>query len=249
MKAWHVLITGGSAGIGLSIAERLVAEGAVVHLTGRKAQPLEAARRRLGDRAHIYAGDVGDAGQRISVLRTLTERSGGRLDGLVLNAAKYGYKPLLQLADTEVEAYFRTNTMSLVPWVNGCHPLLLRGEGKAVLFISSTLSERPVPGTGPYAASKAAMNILAKCYALELARDQIRVNAILPGVVDTGIHEPQGPTDPSRAEKMADLAKIHPLGRVGFPIDIAEAALFLLSRKAEWITGSLFTVDGGVSIA
>ena len=249
MNSRHFLITGGSSGIGLSLAEKLVADGATVHLTGRNDQALQKVRASLGEQAFVYAGDVSDQIHLSELVERVGKRTGHSLDGLIINAAKYGYKPLLEQDGTDFEDYFQTNTTSAFHLVKGCYPLLKKGTGKSVLFISSTLSTRPVPGTGAYAASKAALNCLAQTFALELAPEKIRVNVILPGVVDTGIHNPAAPGDPSKAEKLAALAPLHPLGRVGNATEIADAAHFLLSHKTKWVTGSLFYVDGGISIA
>ena len=248
MEEGHYLITGGSSGIGFELAKTLVNRGAHVHLTGRRRRFLEQRAAELGPRALAYPGDVSSVADRLELIEKVTQNAPNGLDGLVINAAMYGYQPLLSQSLEEFEQYFQTNTVSSFHLVQLAHPLLKRGSGKAVLFISSTLGNRPVPGTGAYAATKAALNSLAQSYALELAPDQIRVNALLPGVVDTAIHEPKTPGDPSRQEKIKQLAPLHPLGRVGLPGDIAAAAAFLLSAESSWVTGSLFFVDGGISL-
>lgn len=249
MKGWHVLITGGSSGIGWALAQALHADGAIVHLCARGAEALDAAAAQLGDRVHTYACDTADAAARRAMVAELGARSGGRLDGLVVNAAMYAYTPLLEEDDEHLLDYFKVNTLPAFALVKLCRPLLLAGEGRSILFISSTLATRPVPGVGAYAASKAAMNSLAKSYALELAPERLRVNAILPGVVNTPIHDPQAPGELRREDKLAMLAQSHPLGRVGEPEDVARAARYLLSAEAGWVTGSLFYVDGGISLA
>ncbi len=249
MKGWHVLITGGGSGIGLSLAARLARAGATVHLSGRREATLQAAVAQIGANARAYVGDAASATDRQRLFEALAKETGGRLDGLVVNAAKYGFAPLLDMGAEEIEAFFRVNAMSAIHFVQKAHPLLMKGVGKSILFVSSTLGAKPIEGVGAYAASKAAMNSLARSFALELAKDGIRVNAVLPGVVDTPIHNPQSANDPSRADKMEQLGSLHPLGRVGEPDEIAEAAAFLLSPQSSWTTGSLFFVDGGVSLA
>lgn len=248
MKDTHYLITGGSSGIGLAIAQALHEKGAFVHICCRDQDRLNAALERIGPRCLAYQGDVAIPAERTAMMDAVASASGGRLDGLVVNAAKYGFCNLLDMSAQDVDAYFQVNVISSFDLIRLAHPLLLKGTGKSILTISSTLGERPIPGTGAYSATKAALNMLTRSFALELAPDKIRVNSILPGVVDTPIHEPQTPNDPARADKMEAMAPVHPLGRVGVPEDIAKSALFLLSPDASWVTGSLFFVDGGISL-
>jgi len=248
LKGWHVLITGGSSGIGLEIAKTLAGQGAILHISARNAENLALAAAEIDGEVHTYVSDSANSKSRHQLMTELSKNTDGRLDCLVVNAASYSYAPLLQMQDEEVENYFLTNTLPAFALVRLAYPLLQAGEGKAVLFVSSTLASRPLTGVGAYAASKAAMNSLALSWSLELAGDGIRVNAVLPGVVNTPIHDPTNPDDPSRAEKLAQLAAAHPIGRVGEPKDIASAAHFLLSKEAAWVTGSLFYVDGGISL-
>ncbi len=247
MKDWHILITGGSAGIGLALAHKLAEKGAVLHLFARGQAALEQAAAAIPSKVYTYVGDTAIREDRKRLSAELKANT-GRLDGLVVNAAKYAAASLLEEDEDQFEDYFKTNTFPAFSLVRLLYPLLFQGQGKAFLFVSSTLATRPVPGVGAYAASKAAMNSLAQTFALELAPQGIRVNAVLPGVVNTPIHDPQQAGDPSRAEKLSQLAGAHPIGRVGEPHDVASAACYLLSGEAGWVTGSMFYVDGGISL-
>ncbi|CAM2066852.1 SDR family oxidoreductase [Sulfidibacter corallicola] len=248
MKGNHVLISGGSSGIGLALARLLVAEGVQVHLVGRDERRLEHACAALGDAAHAYVADMSLESDIERLIAEVSARCDGTLDGLVVNAAKYGFINLSKMSSCELDQYFRTNAIGPVLLVNGCLGMLKKGTGKSIVMVSSTLATRPIAGTGAYAATKAALNSLAKSYALELAEDGIRVNAVLPGVVNTPIHEPQTPNDPPREEKMAQLGPMHPIGRVGEAEEVASMIHFLLSDRTGWVTGSLFYVDGGISL-
>lgn len=125
----------------------------------------------------------------------------------------------------------------------------MAGQGKSVVLVSSTLSHRPLGVSAVYSATKSAGDSLMKSLALAYADRGLRFNSVLPGVVDTAIHEPQKPGDPSRAEKMAQVANLHPLGRVGKPEEIANMIVHLLGPAAAWTTGAMIPVDGGISLA
>lgn len=248
MKGWHVLITGGSSGIGLGIAQALSQRGATLHLSARGEAKLAEAAATIDGPVFTYASDTTDGEARRQLMDAVAANAESRLDGLVVNAATYAYTPLLQEDDASIDNYFRTNTLPAFSLVKLAYPLLKAGEGKSVLFVSSNLAARPIAGVGAYAASKAAMNSLAQSWALELAPDRIRVNAVLPGVVDTPIHDPKEPGDPSREEKLGQLGPAHPMGRVGTPQDVAGAACYLMAPEAGWVTGSLLFVDGGIGL-
>lgn len=248
MKGKHILITGGSAGIGAAVAAGLVDQGAHVHLVARGEARLKESASHLGAACTTYVGDLGDFEFVGSLAARIAENSNGCLDGLVANAALYDVGAISEADVSQLRSHFDINVLSVCLLVNGCLPLLERGRGKSIVMVSSTLGAKPVPGVGVYAASKAALNSVTKSYALELAGKGIRVNAVLPGVVDTPIHDPKREGDPSRAEKMAQLAGLHPLGRVGSAGDVARAVMFLLNEENSWVTGSLFHVDGGIGL-
>jgi NAD(P)-dependent dehydrogenase (short-subunit alcohol dehydrogenase family) len=239
----HYLVTGGHSGIGWAVAQELLAGGAQVWSLARRVEPacLEAGLRQI-------PVDLASRGERRLALEKVLERCEGRLDGLVLNAAWYRIRPQLAHPDQEVGRAIKTNLLAALDLIRGCLPALRAGSGKSVVHVSSTLARRPCAGGGLYAATKAAVDALLASLALEFAPEGLRFNSVLPGVVDTAIHEPGEEAELPREEKMKQFARLHPLGRVGRPEEIAAAVLFLLGERSPWTTGSQMTVDGGISL-
>jgi len=234
------VVTGGGRGIGLETASQLLAAGARVCLVGRRREPLEAAAAALGDRAWAAPCDVSLPADTERLAAAVRERW-GRLDGLVNSA---GIAPMATLDDTDPDTWdraFAVNARGPYLLCRALRPLLREGRSPAVVNVSSTLAEKPIPGMAAYNASKAALNQLTRSLALEWA-PAIRVNAVMPGVVDTPIHADRGLTE----EQVRSMGRIHPLQRIGRPGDVASMILFLLSDESSWITGAVIPIDGGM---
>ncbi|MCS5497701.1 SDR family oxidoreductase [Cnuibacter physcomitrellae] len=240
------IVTGGSRGIGLAVAQRLVAEGGRVCITARRPEGLDDALATLPPGSAVaVAGRADDAAHRAEVLAS-AEAAYGRVDALV-NVV--GMNPVFgPLADVELDAarkIFEVNVITPLAWVQDllAHQGLAFAErGGAIVNLSSVTGVTPSPGIGLYGVSKAAVAHLTKTLAVELA-PRIRVNAVSPAVVRTAF---------SRAlyeGKEEEVEAGYPLGRLGEPDDVASAVAFLASRDAEWITGEVLTVDGGLSAA
>lgn len=238
------LVTGGGTGIGRGIAEAFVAAGARVVLTGRRAGPLEEAGAALGEAAATVAGDVTDAEARSRFLDT-AQRAHGRLDILVNNAGAVTSQPLAELDEDTWRRLLDVNLTAVAMLSRAALPELSRRRG-SILNISTGASLHPVPGYAVYGASKAALNYMSQVLAMEAAPD-VRVNVICPGGVDTPLFETFIPPEdiPGVLERFKGMT---PLGRVGRPQDIAHAALYLSSPAADWVTGSVLTVDGGMNL-
>ncbi len=218
----------------------VVTGGAELCLVARRPEPLAAAVGELSDAAWGHACDVSDPAQ-VEELSLAVSSRWDRVDGLVNNA---GIAPLGNLEDTSPEVWdaaFAVNargpylvTRALLPG--------LRAAGKAaVVNVSSTLAVKPITGMAAYCAAKAAVNQLTRVLALELA-PRIRVNAVMPAVVDTPIHRTRGMS----RDDVEGMAGFHPLRRVGKPEEIAATIVFLLSPDSAWTTGAVVPVDGGM---
>ena len=239
----RMIVTGASSGIGLDAAHLLHEAGAEVCLVARRGELLAEVSAELGDRAWWYACDVSDAGQVEGLAEAVKARWGG-VDGLVNNA---GIAPMATLEDTDPAAWdrvFEINVRGPYLLCRALGPMLKEGENPAVVNISSSLADRAIPGMMAYNASKAALNHMTRCLALEWA-PSVRVNAVMPAVVDTPIHDGRGMS----REDVEGMGAMHPLGRIGQPRDISAMVLFLLSDASSWMTGAIIPVDGGILAA
>ncbi|KAA5830165.1 SDR family oxidoreductase [Saccharopolyspora hirsuta] len=237
------IVTGASRGIGLAIAERLVAEGAKVTVTARKPEPLAEAVAGLGGAEHALgiAGKADDAEHQAEAVARTVEAF-GRVDLLVNNTGiNPAYGPLLEIDPGIARKSFEVNVLAALAWTQHVHRAWMGEHGGAVLNVSSVAGLRPAPGIGFYGATKAMLSYITKDLAVELG-PKVRVNAIAPAVVKTKFATAlyEGRED--------EVAAQYPLQRLGVPSDISGAAAFLLSDEASWITGQVLVLDGGVTL-
>ncbi|MFQ5703474.1 MAG: glucose 1-dehydrogenase [Gemmatimonadales bacterium] len=239
------LVTGASSGIGRATAQLLASRGARVLATARRAAALSELEEgpETGGRCVAVAGDLRDDSFTDTLVAAARERLGG-LDILV-NAA--GILVAGSWDSTDLEAWDRMMSINLrsVFCLTRCALPLLRERKGTVINVSSVAGTRAFPGVLAYCVSKAAVDQLTRCLALELAASGVRVNAVNPGVVRTGLHRSGGMDEESYATFLEHSTETHPLGRVGEPQEIAELIAFLASRRAGWITGETVAIDGG----
>ncbi|GHH93162.1 SDR family oxidoreductase [Streptomyces capillispiralis] len=234
------LVTGASRGIGLGVAEALVARGDRVCITGRNEDALKEAVEKLGaDRAVYVAGKAHDeAHQAIAVERVM--EAFGRVDYLVNNAGTNPvFGPIADLDLNVARKVFETNVISALGFAQQTWHAWQKDNGGAIVNIASVAGIAPSPFIAAYGVSKAALINLTQQLAHEFAPG-VRVNAIAPAVVKTkfaqALYE-------GREE---EAAAAYPLGRLGVPSDIGGAAAFLTSDQSDWVTGQTLVVDGGI---
>lgn len=241
-----IIITGASSGIGAAAAELFAGEGAYVVLGARRQAELDSVADRIrqaGGHAAVLAGDVTDE-HYAGALVSLALKEFGKLDGAFNNAGTLGaFSPVPDMETDNWNAVIGTNLSSAFFAAKYQIPALIASGGGSVVFTSSFVghANAGMPGMGAYAASKAGMIGLTMSLAAEHGAQNVRVNALLPGGTKTGM----AAGDPDIQEFIANL---HPLKRMAAPREIAQSALFLLSDRASFVTGSAVDTDGGVSI-
>jgi NAD(P)-dependent dehydrogenase (short-subunit alcohol dehydrogenase family) len=235
------VITGGTSGIGLAIAQRYAAEGARVFITGRRQEALDAAVAQIDGEVTAVRADAASAAD-ADALYAVVREAAGRIDIVVANAGGGSFAPLGEITEQQYRDTFDANVLGTLLTVQGALPLLV--DGASVVLLSSTTSALGGASFSVYAASKAAIRNFARSWALDLKDRGIRVNALSPGSTRTpGL---LGLVPEDQGEGLLDgFAAQVPLGRVADPSEIAGAALFLASPDASYVDGIELFADGG----
>ena len=238
------VVTGGSTGIGLGIAQELAEHGARVFVTGRRQVELDTAVRAIGHGAIGVRSDISDMAD-LDRLYDTVQQHASQIDILVANAGGGTFEALGAISEEAFDRTFAINVKGTLFTVQKALPLM--PDGASIILTSSTATTRALPSFSVYGASKAAIRNFARHWILDLKERRIRVNAISPGPVRTpGL---QGLTS-SEAEWQAfeaDLTAQIPLGRVGEPREIGKVAVFLASEDASFVNGVELFVDGGMA--
>ena len=237
------VVTGGNGGIGLGMAKGLAAAGAAVVLAARNAEKAEAAVAELGGKSVFIALDVADEASCREMIARVAERS-GRLDVLVNIAGTSIRKPPQNYTAAEWHAVLETNLTGAFLCSQAAHPIMKGSGGGKMINIGSMFALFGSGYAAPYAASKGALVQLTKSLAVAWAEDNIQVNAVLPGWIDTELTRDARRQVAGLHERV--LART-PAGRWGVPEDLAGIAVFLASAASDFITGAAIPVDGGFS--
>lgn len=238
------VITGGSSGIGLAIARKFAGNGITTLLVGRDKARLKAACTELGKNSDCFRCDLSDLDRIPGLVRKIIDKY-GTIDILVNNAGINLKKNFLDVSDVEYQKIILTNQTSIFCLTREVAGFMLKHKSGSVLNISSMASIYGLPFVIAYTASKSAIEGMTRAMAVELSPMGIRVNCIAPGFIKTNMSSVALDKDPERKKKALSRT---PLGRLGKPEEVANAAFFLVSDSASFITGVVLPVDGGNSI-
>ncbi|HEX2975123.1 MAG TPA: SDR family oxidoreductase [Bacteroidales bacterium] len=238
------IVTGGASGIGYSISRKLAENGIQVILIGRDMTKLKLACETLGPSSDFIGADLSELEKLPGIVESIRKKY-GRIDILVNNAGMHLKKSILDVEDGEFQKVVQTNETAMFSLTREVSKVMADQCSGVILNISSMASQYGLPNVIAYTASKAAIEGMTRAMAVELAKYRIRVNCIAPGFIKTNMSSLALDKDPERKSKVLSRT---PLGRLGKPEEVAEAAYFLVSPSASYITGVVLPVDGGNSI-
>ncbi len=241
-----VVVTGATSGIGRAAALRFAREGASVLAVGRKAEALKEVAQAVegaGGRCVVAEADVTSADAPASVAARASEAFGG-VTTLVNAAGIIATGTIENTSDTGWDEMLDINLRAPFRLMRALAPMLVAARG-SIVNVSSVTGLRAFPGVLAYCVSKAGVDQLTRCAALEMAPHGVRVNAVNPGVVVTNLHRRSGVNEENYAAFLERSKQTHPLGRPGEPEEIADLIWFLASDRARWITGETISIDGG----
>jgi NAD(P)-dependent dehydrogenase (short-subunit alcohol dehydrogenase family) len=238
------IVTGGGSGLGYAITEKFIAAGIHTVIVGRDEQKLSNAKEKLGELCYPVVCDVSDLESIPGLVKDIIKRF-GQVDILVNNAGINMKKEFAEVTDEEFQKVITTNLCSVFAISREVVKQMLMQKSGSIINISSMAAQYGLPKVIAYSASKTAIDGMTRAMAVELSPKGIRINAIAPGFIVTAMTDAALNADPERKEKVFGRT---PMGYMGQPSDIGDAALFLTSDAAKYITGVILPVDGGNSI-
>ncbi len=243
-----VLVIGGSSGIGKAAARLIIERGGSAVLVGRTLDKLQAATSELSTLGTVFVerADITDRDQRNALIHRLN-REHTDITLLVNAAGVFLPKSFLEHTEADYDLYLDLNKATFFITQAVAQAIANRGQTGAIVNVGSMWAKQAVQATpsSAYSMAKAGLHSLTQHLAMELASNNIRVNAVSPAVVETPIYEGFIPKDEVHGA-LQGFNGFHPIGRVGTPEDVAQAIAFLLSNQATWVTGAVWDVDGGV---
>ena len=238
------LVTGGSRGLGKAVALAMGEKGAAIVICGRKQDNLDKAvedLKKAGADVLAQPAHVGKSDQVADLMKSVEERH-GRLDILVNNVGTNILTPSVTEADEGLwDKLIETNLKSAFLASSHAYPLMKKAGGGRIINISSIAARKAARGMGIYCVAKAALEMLTRVLSVELASDNIRVNAVAPSVIRTQFSQPFW----SNESLLKEITRTIPMGRIAETTDVVGAVLYLASGLSDYVTGEIITVDGG----
>lgn len=244
LRGKTAIVTGAGSGIGRACAVAFAQEGAKVVLVGRRADRLAQVAPECGPAAHCVAADLAN---KADIERIVAEAAGkfGSIDILLNNAGILIPGTSEEITEEQWDQTFTTNVKATWLLSRAVLPHMRKAGRGSVINVSSSLGLVGTHNRAAYAPSKGAVVILTRCMAVDHAKDQIRFNCICPAFVETELTEKAYSMLPDPKAAILERIAKHPIGRLGKPEDIAGAAVYLASDESAWVTGSVFSIDGG----
>ncbi len=239
------IVTGGSSGIGKAIALRLANEGANVVIVGRHERDLEEVKKENSNISYIV-GDITDSLVVDRIVKITLEKF-KRIDILVNNAGWCPVQPITEITVDDYDKAFNLDVRAVVDLTSKALPSIIENKGN-IINLSSVGATNPGINLSMYTGAKAAIENFTRVWALELADKGVRVNAIAPGAIRTNIWNVPGLTKEEAKKHEDSIAKTIPIKRFGTPEEVANIAMFLVSNEASYVTGSIYSVDGGMGV-
>ena len=239
------IVTGGSSGIGASIALRFAEEGANVIIVGRHEDSLKEVANK-NEKISYVTGDITDSNIVKKIVATAKEKY-GRIDILVNNAGWCPVQPITEITVEDYDKAFNLDVRAVVDLTSQALPLIIASQGN-IINLSSVGATHPAANLSMYTGAKAAIENFTKVWALELASKKVRVNAIAPGAIRTNIWNVTNLSEEEERKHEENIASNIPFQRFGTPEEVANIAMFLVSDEASYVTGSIYAVDGGSGV-
>jgi NAD(P)-dependent dehydrogenase (short-subunit alcohol dehydrogenase family) len=237
------VVTGGTSGIGLATAERLIKEGAFVFITGRRQAELDRAIAELGENSFGVRGDVSNLEDLDRLYETVREQK-GKIDILFANAGGGEFARLGEISEEHFDTIFGNNVKGLLFTVQKALPLI--GDGGSIILNGSTAASSGMESFSVYSASKAAVRSFARSWILDLKGKGIRVNVVSPGPIQTPAIDGLADTEEQVKQFKDQIVSLIPLGRIGQPEEVAAAVVFLASDESSFVNGNELFTDGGM---